>query len=317
LLLINLGVLYFGNRSEHNSPKPQKKSFETSYNTPLRYFVAIKSINWNFQRREDIRNSWIRYFTDKKSAGLTPYQKERFEYKFFVGQPSSQKCDERWTCVPITQREGESLVTSLKSEISKGDMIVLKHPAEFSGFSKKMLAIFEWVVKEEQLTGKQFTHFIGVEDDTYVRWDLLEREIMRESKNRLYMGQFHKNVPADPSLYPFTFFPDFATGMCQILSMDLVRWIVHNKDELNMWQHDDCGLAIWLLPVMKTNVNKAEQFQWAGDTSKCTEREMVIRRLPNMKEKYEEHQRHIERFCNDTKISFTVVQPVIPIQYLK
>lgn len=79
--------------------------------------------------------------------------------------------------------------------------------------------------------------------------------------------------------------------------MDLVRWLVHNMNLLAMYPHDDCGLAIWLLPLPKTQVDRSSQFQYK--LGNCTETLIVQHGLTSiMQQLYEQHQAHPQQFCS-------------------
>lgn len=269
----------------------------------VKYFVGIKSRNTNFELRASVRRSWLRYFTDPESEGLTEGQKRRFDYKFFVGAPSHKKCRKFSNCTMIPMEEQIKLRTELDEEARKyGDLIVLDAVPDYYGnLTKKMMATFLWADNyQASMTRKNFDYFIGFDDDVYPRLDLLEPDVFAQPRTKLYMGKVQKNIKisgGNAKIYPIAQFPYFVTGMTYVLSMDLLRFVVSNREQLNMYPHDDCALGIWLLPISKTYVDRTGVYQYKGND--CDEKLQV--RHPaspeEMEKLYSEHQKHIGRFC--------------------
>lgn len=119
---------------------------------------------------------------------------QRFEYKFFVGAPSTKKCKKFSNCHPVSEEDQKELWKRLREEQSTyGDLVVLENVPEYYGnLTKKMMNTFQWVVDHEMESHKQYSYFIGVDDDVYLRLDLFEPNLFKQTRERLYMGKVQK-----------------------------------------------------------------------------------------------------------------------------
>ncbi len=124
--------------------------------------LGILSAPGNFERRDSIRKTWVNLIPDSTVT-----------YKFLIGSSFHDPSD--WK-----QR-------IKNEEKSYGDIIWLNVEEEYTKLIEKTLTVFQWAKDTFQLT-----YFMKLDDDSFLRPELLLQELhKREATQRLYLGFMH------------------------------------------------------------------------------------------------------------------------------
>ncbi|RWS28430.1 UDP-GalNAc:beta-1:3-N-acetylgalactosaminyltransferase 2-like protein [Leptotrombidium deliense] len=103
-------------------------------------------------------------------------------------------------------------------------------------------------------TGKfVFRYFLKTDDDCFLNIPLILQNLNKfERKTKFWWGNFRTNWAvnlygkwAEPD-FESPSYPPFACGSGNVLSRDLIDWIVMNKNYLHKFQGEDVSLGIWL-----------------------------------------------------------------------
>eukprot|EP01112_Ceratiomyxa_fruticulosa_P013320 TRINITY_DN3747_c0_g2_i1.p1 TRINITY_DN3747_c0_g2~~TRINITY_DN3747_c0_g2_i1.p1 ORF type:complete len:679 (-),score=120.08 TRINITY_DN3747_c0_g2_i1:216-2252(-) len=249
-----------------------------TYTQQYRYFVSIKTTPGHIEDRKKIRDSWLRYFTDPSSVPLTASEKKQFSYKFFLGRLKESNNE---ICRP--GRGGEACKMS-PSELEKelqieqslyGDIVRLDVVEDYWNLTEKLgeTLIYSY-------SHFAFDYYVGIDDDTFPRIDLVFQELQKRKPHKLYFGRFHKEVPSIDKYddYPMKVYPPYATGLLFALSHDLVEYVVNNFKYLDKLMPDDCALGLWLLPLKVKEVDFYYRFIFNEASMTCTS---LARHKPN------------------------------------
>ncbi len=195
----------------------------------LQYLIMINSAPGYIDRRHAIRHSWLQYLNTQLNVAA----------RFVVGTPSNT-----------------DIMTKLNEEQQLNDDIVLVNVKDsYATLLQKMTAFIRWAL--ERYT---FRYFMHVDDDSFVRVDLLTQ--LSLPINKLYWGYMwnltqesshtkpirdDQNKSYMPEAeYPINEYPAFASGCGFILSLDIIKWINKNTDWLKMYRIIDAGIGIWV-----------------------------------------------------------------------
>jgi len=259
----------------------------------IKIFIGIKSKTTNFKQREGIRSSWINYFKDPESQPLTKQEKSSFEYRFMTGEPSKQECDKFINCRPSDTKEVHRAIQAEND--TYGDVVMLPVVEYYLNLTLKMIHLFKHVAQYDRDTGESLTHYVGIDDDAYVRIDLLLNALRDMPTSRVYAGRVHREINnVEPkSMYHLQKYPDFVTGLLYILSMDLVHYLSSATNLFHRYNLDDCGLAIWLLPINKKVIDMSDTVAYADPPEKIKFTNLVCQHRvtpPRQLEWYQLHQ---------------------------
>ena len=201
--------------------KPRGKPF-TTY---LLIMVPIRPKS--FHSREIIRDTWYKGLNDSRDVML----------RFAMG----------------TVGLDDSMTSSLATENSThGDLIYFDKLAESTtALTNKTLLLMQWACSYVD-----FSYFLKCDDDTFVFVERMIRVLKnRASSTGLYYGKFKTN--AQPKLSGHwidttwklgsTYLP-YAIGGGYILSLDLIKLIVENIDQLEWHPNEDTAVGSWLAP---------------------------------------------------------------------
>ncbi|KAI9472232.1 MAG: galactosyltransferase-domain-containing protein [Benjaminiella poitrasii] len=172
---------------------------------------------------------------------LMPESNERISYfyRFIIGQPPTQKAET--TMGPLIEQEMDAY----------GDILVLPCSDLYPDLSRKVYAAFEWANQYD------FDYFVKTDDDIFVRWDTISKEMELAGRTQRYWrGLAYWNIPPIRNsenkngelVYPLPIFPPYTAGALYILSRDVVYMIAGVQGPRMFVKNEDQNLGIWLFP---------------------------------------------------------------------
>ena len=145
------------------------------------------------------------------------------------------------------------------------DIVVLEDFKEsYIKLTQKVLETMKWMTQNIE-----FNYFMKVDDDTFVRLDMVLKHLASKSKERLYWGYFKHRSPisrrgkwAEPKQYICDRYVSYALGGGYIISKDLVEYIATNSQRLQMFRNEDVAIGTWLAPleVIRTHDKRFRMF---------------------------------------------------------
>ncbi|KAI9265573.1 galactosyltransferase-domain-containing protein [Sporodiniella umbellata] len=165
--------------------------------------------------------------------------KVSYFYRFILGQAPSETV--KATMGPLLEKEQETF----------GDVLLLPCSDLYQDLSKKVYHGFEWAGRYD------FDYFIKTDDDIFVRWDTVTKELELAGRTQRYWrGLAYWNIPPIRNtenkngelVYPLPIFPPFTAGALYILSRDVVHMIAGVKGPRMFVKNEDQNLGIWLFP---------------------------------------------------------------------
>lgn len=226
------------------------------------------------ERRDAVRATWLRLVSNNKIKGV-----------FVIGKPDCLLNKEE--CSVSTQ----SLLKSLEEEMNEyKDILFIDSTDSYSGLAKKTFAFHCWA----------YDHFpnlmysMKTDDDIFVRIDTIVKELKDMPKTALYWGftwkkapkvdlKTHKNYEAN---YEPPEYPSFNSGVGNILSADLVKYIANNRNLLRPLSNEDVTIGTWLSTL---NVHTTHDTRFQAHPAMCFE-EMITKhpvKPPEMKMFYD------------------------------
>lgn len=211
---------FFLNVKDENSFKNIPISTSIS-EIPLDVFFAISSAPHYFERRMATRKSWLRYKTSL-----------RYSYKFFIGQNYS-----------VSIRKKLEVEQTLFD-----DIIFLAINEDYHTGAEKTMALMEW-----SYNNVNFIWFLKVDDDSFIRLDILDTYLVNFTSTNLFAGRLNSMWAPhregkwyiSPSEWPNKYYGViWANGWCYWLSRDLVEKI--SKYVSGKSKH---GAMVWLEDV--------------------------------------------------------------------
>ncbi|KAI8090255.1 galactosyltransferase-domain-containing protein [Gilbertella persicaria] len=160
-------------------------------------------------------------------------------YTFILGQPPNNQVKE--TIGPIIDREIQE----------HNDVLILPCSDLYQDLSRKVYAAFEWAEQYD------FDYFVKTDDDIFVRWDTISKEMELAGRTKRYWrGLAYHNIPPIRNtenkngelIYPLPVFPPYTAGALYILSRDVVHLIAGVKGPRMFVKNEDQNLGIWLYP---------------------------------------------------------------------
>ncbi|CAH1246945.1 B3GALT6 [Branchiostoma lanceolatum] len=101
-----------------------------------------------------------------------------------------------------------------------------------------------------------FKYVLKVDDDSFARLDVMEKELRQRNGETLYWGFFHGDakVPKEGPLEDRDWllcdrYVPYALGGGYVLSADLVHYIAANVDSLKLYRSEDVTVGAWLGPL--------------------------------------------------------------------
>ena len=208
--------------------------------------VAVMVRPSGFDRREVIRKTWYRRFTNDQS--LT-------QIRFFVGTRSLSK---------------EVLESIHKEQEMHHDIVMLnEHVDTYEGLTWKTMQTMTWIAWHVN-----FTYYLKCDDDSYPLLNHIISELQeRKQTGRLYWGHFfvdhhvHKSGKnLDNSWFLSKQYTPFAIGGAYILSSDLVNLVVGMENCLHYYQKEDVTMGLWLSPY---HIERKHDYRFCRRSQTC------------------------------------------------
>ncbi|OAD03602.1 glycosyltransferase family 31 protein [Mucor lusitanicus CBS 277.49] len=194
-----------------------------------------------------VLSAWTAKSVDKRKVfrettlKLMPKDNEHISYfyTFILGQPPNDKV--KSTVGPLVEQE-------IKEH---NDVLILPCSDKYEDLSKKVYAAFEWADNYD------FDYFVKTDDDIFVRWDTVSKEMELAGRTQRYWrGLAYWNIPPIRNsenkngelVYPLPIFPPYTAGALYILSRDIVHLIAGVKGPRMFVKNEDQNLGIWLFP---------------------------------------------------------------------
>eukprot|EP00455_Lapot_gusevi_P038983 TRINITY_DN4367_c0_g2_i1.p1 TRINITY_DN4367_c0_g2~~TRINITY_DN4367_c0_g2_i1.p1 ORF type:complete len:336 (-),score=39.14 TRINITY_DN4367_c0_g2_i1:29-964(-) len=187
--------------------------------------VGVPSAATSFEKRDAVRRTWASLA--QKSA------------VFFI--------------IGYTTELDETLQAKLASEEkTHRDIVRVNCSDSYDALTEKNLQFFKYA-----LDHFKFRYMMKADDDSFVRLDAIEKQLVTMPRRRLYWGYFHPAsdtvVHKDPQhknhdSYSGRYFPPYASGSGYVLSKDVVRYLVRADKllPLRRFRNEDAALGIWL-----------------------------------------------------------------------
>ncbi|GAN07125.1 beta-1,3-galactosyltransferase 6-like [Mucor ambiguus] len=194
-----------------------------------------------------VLSAWTAKSVDKRKVfrettlKLMPKDNEHISYfyTFILGQPPNEKV--KSTIGPLVEQE-------IKEH---NDVLILPCSDKYEDLSKKVYAAFEWADNYD------FDYFVKTDDDIFVRWDTVSKEMELAGRmQRYWRGLAYWNIPPIRNsenkngelVYPLPIFPPYTAGALYILSRDIVHLVAGVKGPRMFVKNEDQNLGIWLFP---------------------------------------------------------------------
>ncbi|RCH95381.1 hypothetical protein CU097_010604 [Rhizopus azygosporus] len=194
-----------------------------------------------------VLSAWTAKSLDKRKVfrettlKLMPKNNEKISYfyRFILGQPPNEKV--KASMGPLIEQEQETY----------GDVLLLPCSDLYPDLSQKVYHGIEWAEQYD------FDYFVKTDDDIFVRWDTLSKELELAGRTQRYWrGLAYWNIPPIRStenkngelVYPLPIFPPYTAGALYILSRDVVHMIAGAKGPRMFVKNEDQNLGIWLFP---------------------------------------------------------------------
>ncbi|KAK7093283.1 beta-1,3-galactosyltransferase 6-like [Littorina saxatilis] len=180
----------------------------------------------NRHQRNTIRDTWL---SDARKASVM--------VKFVIG----------------TNLLAEEAKKSLdREQFLHNDLLLLNDLTEsYTNLTTKLLYTLQWV----DVT-VDYKYFLKVDDDSYVRADIIVKELQHKPAERLYWGFFNGRARvkksgqwAEKDWFLCDRYLPYALGGGYILSSDLVHYVASNSKYLQHYLSEDVSLGAWLAPV--------------------------------------------------------------------
>lgn len=194
-----------------------------------------------------------------------------------------------------TQGLDPSVLSEIKSEQKVYNDLLLLADLKDSYFNLT-LKLVESIKKLERTTPK-FKYLLKVDDDTYVKLDLLSESLIHyetklkamkkrhESLNnlQLYWGYFNgrSTIKTGGKWQEKDFnlcdrYLPYALGGGYVLSKDLVTYIAANGDTLNLYKSEDISVGTWLAPFKHIHRRHDVRFDTAYIPRDCKPHHFVL-----------------------------------------
>ena len=136
-----------------------------------------------------------------------------------------------------------------------------------------------------------FDYFMKVDDDSFLRLELILKYLSQKPKHRVYWGYFTNGTPifktgkwAEPKRYICERYVSYAQGRGYVLSRDLVQYIAENSNKLTKFKNEDVSVGTWLVPleIHRIHDGKFKYYGYwkAGPARNCTDNVILLHPVP-------------------------------------
>ncbi|GFN96458.1 beta-1,3-galactosyltransferase 6-like [Plakobranchus ocellatus] len=221
--------------------------------------ILIISAPGNIHERDTIRDTWLKDIDHKAVL-----------FRFVIGTSSldSQGKD---------KIDREALVHK--------DLLALATIADsYQQLTLKVLEAFKWLD-----SNVDFQYVLKVDDDSYVRVSNILSELSHKPKDHLYWGFFdgRANVKTQGQwketkwILCDTYLP-YARGGGYVISSDLVHFIAHNHQLLEIYLSEDVSVGTWLAPL-KINRHHDQRFDTEYISRGCSNSYLITHKQSVLK----------------------------------
>ncbi|KAF9116489.1 hypothetical protein BGX27_002161 [Mortierella sp. AM989] len=182
-----------------------------------------------FQKRQDFRETTLRLLPP-------PSSQFSFTYKFILGEAP-------------TARARENMGSKIKEEQERhGDLLILPVSDTYEDLSLKVFKALEWSNKFK------FDFLCKTDDDIFVRWDIVARELIDLGPTHYYWrGLAYWDImpitnPENKNIdnqFKLGVFPPFVAGSLYIFSRDVVTLLTYPGPRF-FTKNEDQNVGIWL-----------------------------------------------------------------------
>ncbi|ESO88871.1 hypothetical protein LOTGIDRAFT_125392, partial [Lottia gigantea] len=144
----------------------------------------------------------------------------------------------------------KAIKDSLEREdfIHKDLLLLSDYKESYHSLTDKILKSFIWFDQNVE-----FKYLLKVDDDSFVRLDILLNELKSKPTKRLYWGFFDGRAHvkktgkwSEPDWVLCDRYLPYALGGGYVISYDLVHFIVSNKEFLKKYISEDVSVGTWL-----------------------------------------------------------------------
>ena len=221
--------------------------------------ILIIAAPGNIHERDAIRNTWLQNVDGKTVL-----------FRFVIGTASldAQSKDK-------IHREG----------LVHKDILTLEGIADsYQQLTLKILEAFKWLD-----TNVDFKYVLKVDDDSYVRVSNIVAELEHKPKERLYWGFFDGRAHVKTTgqwketnwILCDSYLP-YARGGGYLLSSDLIHFIAHNHELLEIYMSEDVSVGTWLAPL-KINRHHDQRFDTEYISRGCANSYLVTHKQSVLK----------------------------------
>lgn len=216
-------------------------------------FLAVIVRPSGFDRRELIRRTWYKHFTDNNS--LT-------QLRFFMGTNSLSR---------------ELLEKLHKEQERHNDIVMLDQLVDsYKNLTSKTVQTMKWTAQHVN-----FTYYLKCDDDSYPLLNPIISELQAHKQTgRLYWGHFFvyhhvlrsgKNI--DNDWFLTNHYTPFAIGGAYILSSDLVHLIVGLENCIQYYQNEDVSVGLWLAPYQ---IERKHDYRFCRRSQTCLHNTIIF-----------------------------------------
>ncbi|KAI8089162.1 galactosyltransferase-domain-containing protein [Halteromyces radiatus] len=214
----------------------EQQSMNNKNEDNLRVMVVVLSA-WtpkSLEKRKTFRETTMQLIPKAEDQpGVT------FFVQFVIGQPPTEQV--RTTMGPLIDQEIQQY----------HDVLMLNTSDKYEDLSQKVYSAMEWTDQY------QFDYLLKTDDDIFVRWDTISKELKAIGPQQGYwQGLAYWNIPPirntdnknNEMNYPLPIFPPYTAGALYIVSRDIVRLITGVGGPRLFVKNEDQNLGIWLFP---------------------------------------------------------------------
>lgn len=193
---------------------------------PVKLFIGILSAGNHFSERMAVRKSWMQHSAIKSS---------KFVARFFVALHGRKEVNAE------LMKEAEFF----------GDIVIVPYMDNYDLVVLKTVAICEYGIRN--LAAK---YIMKCDDDTFVRIDVVMKEVKKVRNKSLYVGNINYNhKPMRYGKWAVTYeewpeedYPPYANGPGYVVSSDIAHYIVSEfeKHKLRLFKMEDVSMGMWV-----------------------------------------------------------------------
>ncbi|ORX53962.1 hypothetical protein DM01DRAFT_1041026 [Hesseltinella vesiculosa] len=212
--------------------KPHPAFSHQPGNTRVMVFVLSAWTPKSYEKRRVFRETTMQLIADA-DPNVT------FHVEFVIGQPP-------------TEQVRATMNAKIEQEIAEfNDLKILDTSDKYEDLSEKVYTAMEWMDQY------QFDYLMKTDDDIFIRWDTISKELRAMGKQQRYwQGLAYWNIPPIRDArnknsemdYTLPIFPPYTAGALYILSRDVVRLIAGVGGPRLFVKNEDQNLGIWLFP---------------------------------------------------------------------